>query len=64
MKQKKSELENFKYLLKLNDITDSNLHMLYHLLNATYRKRLFEKMNIKAIKVEKKRNARFKKKNY
>ena len=53
MKQKKSELENFKYLLKLNDITDSNLHMLYHLLNATYRKRLFEKMNIKAIKVEK-----------
>ena len=53
MKQKKSELENFKYLLKLNDITDSNLHMLYHLLNATYRKRLFEKTNIKAIKVEK-----------
>jgi len=52
-KQRKSELENFKYLLKLNDITDSNLHMLYHLLSATYRKRLFEKMNIKAIKVEK-----------
>ena len=27
--------------------------MLYHLLNATYGRRLFEKMNIKAIEVEK-----------
>jgi hypothetical protein len=28
------------------------MHMLYHLLKATYRKRLFEKMNIKAAEVE------------
>ncbi len=54
-KQRKSELENFKYLLKLDDVTDSNIHMLYHLLKATHGRRLFEKMNIKATKVEKDR---------
>lgn len=39
--QKKSILENFKYLFKLNDISDSNIRMLYHFLKATEGRRLF-----------------------
>jgi hypothetical protein len=40
-------------VLKLDDITDSNIHMLYHILNTTQGRRLFEKMNIKATEIEK-----------
>ena len=32
--QKKSILENFKYLFKINDISESNIRMLYHLLKS------------------------------
>ena len=59
--QKKSDLENFKYLLKLNDVADSNIHMLYHLLDAIHGRRLFDKMNIKKLKMEDDRNKSTKK---
>jgi hypothetical protein len=49
-KLRKSVLENFKYLLKLNDVDDSNIHMLYPLLKVIHGRRLFDKMNIKGLK--------------
>ena len=44
--QKKSILENFKYLFKLNDISETNIGMLYHLLKATEGRRLFTAKNL------------------
>lgn len=49
-KMRKSELENFKYLLKQNDVDNSNVHMLYNLLSAVHGRRLFGTMNIKGLK--------------
>lgn len=48
--REKSELENFKYLMKLNDINNLNMEMFYYLLQALFGKRLFMAKNIKAIK--------------
>jgi hypothetical protein len=39
--QTRSILENFKYLFKINDISDSNIKMVYQLLIATAGRRLF-----------------------
>ncbi len=49
-KQEKSILENFKYLFKINDITVSNIRMVYHLLKAIEGKRLFTAKNIHLTK--------------
>jgi plasmid rolling circle replication initiator protein Rep len=54
--QRKSELENFKYLLKLQDVNDGTIHMLYHLLKAIHGRRLFGTMNIKPSKTETNQN--------
>ncbi len=49
--QKKSALENFKYLFKINDISESNIRMLYHLLKATEGRRLFTAKNLPKNKI-------------
>ena len=49
-KQERSILENFKYLFKMNDISDNNISMVYHLLKALEGKRLFLAKNIKLDK--------------
>ena len=49
--QERSVLENFKYLFKIKDISDSNLGMVYNLLKAIEGKRLFLAKNIKLDKI-------------
>lgn len=48
--QKKSELENFKYLLKLKNVTESNMYLFYNLIKALEGRRLFMAKNIRSIK--------------
>lgn len=50
-KQKKSPLENFKYLFKFKEITKETIHMVYQILKATKNKKLFTTKNIKLEKV-------------
>ena len=49
---KKSEIENFKYMTKLDDINSENIYMLYKILKVLTRRRLFMAKNIKPIKLE------------
>jgi len=52
-KQKKSALENFKYLFKFKDITKGTIPMTYEILKATRHKKLFTAKNIKREKISK-----------
>ena len=49
---KKGELENFKYMTKLDDINSDNIFMLYKILSTLRHKRLFMAKNIKPIKIK------------
>lgn len=49
---KKGELENFKYMTKLDDINSDNIFMLYRILSTLRHKRLFMAKNIKPIKLK------------
>ncbi|MBI9073393.1 MAG: protein rep [Melioribacteraceae bacterium] len=51
--QRKSVVENFKYLFKLKDVNKSNMRMVFNLLKATDGKRLFTAKNFKKDEVKK-----------
>ena len=49
---KKGELENFKYMTKLDDINSDNIFMVYNMLKALFGRRLFMAKNIKPVKLK------------